>query len=103
MESFSWQLPEENVKTSSQPTIALRRFRPAQNASLLLEGAQPTHLRSGGLAGEVVAQTGPYQLSSDWWDQQAWARTEWDVQLENGAVCRCHEEAGAWRVDGIYD
>jgi protein ImuB len=105
MEPFAWQLPEETaaVGTTSPEPIALRRFRPAATASVFLDGDQPAHMRSTDVEGDVVAQNGPFKLSGGWWDQQAWARAEWDVQLAGGAVCRCHEEAGAWRVDGIYD
>jgi hypothetical protein len=28
---------------------------------------------------------------------------EWDLQLEDGELVRCHESEATWRIDGIYD
>jgi hypothetical protein len=51
----------------------------------------------------VRAGKGPYKASGNWWDEQAWDRAEWDVELENGGVCQCHSSGGQWVLDGIYD
>jgi protein ImuB len=106
MEPFAWQLPEETAPAAAATLpapIALRRIRPAAMAAVFLDGNQPAHVRSTDAEGDVLAQDGPFKVSGNWWDQQAWARDEWDLQLATGAVCRCHEDVGAWRVDGIYD
>ena len=103
MESFSWQLPNENSTTEPPPSFALRRFRSATAAAVLLEQEKPAHLRSAEVQGAVVQQDGPFFASGDWWDRNAWARAEWDVQLANGALCRCHQHEQGWAVDGIYD
>ncbi|MEP6956100.1 MAG: hypothetical protein ABI883_04690 [Chthoniobacterales bacterium] len=104
MEPFSWQLPETAVAAKKPVQVALRRFRPVPSASVLCDNAQPAHLRSVPVQGEVREHAGPYKLSGGWWEESAsWIRTEWDVQLAEGALCRCHEEAGAWQLDGIYD
>ncbi|HMJ05334.1 MAG TPA: hypothetical protein VK474_03670 [Chthoniobacterales bacterium] len=104
MEPFSWELPE--VRTTPEPpapSFALRRFRPAPAASVLLEENKPAHLRSAGIQGEIVRQDGPFRTSGNWWDENAWTRAEWDLQLANGALCRCHQHEHGWAVDGIYD
>ena len=49
------------------------------------------------------AEKGPYTASGNWWDEKAWARAEWDLELENGALCQCHASAGKWELDGLYD
>ena len=104
MEPFSWRLPETVVAAGRPAKAALRRFRPAGTASVLLEGNQPTQLRSREAHGDVLERDGPYRLSGHWWEQNAsWTRAEWDVQLASRAVCRCHEEAETWKLDGIYD
>lgn len=90
LEPFSWQMPEPPHE-SEQPICgpALRRFR--------LPRAQPNDA-------VVRERQGPYLSSGDWWDRQSWARTEWDVQLADGAVCRVREDATTGRgVEGIYD
>jgi len=104
MEPFSWRLAE--TKTDDLPPLpatALRRFRAALPASVLLAKNQPVHFRSAKIEGAIRAGKGPYRASGNWWDENAWARAEWDVELENGAVCQCHSSGGQWTLDGIYD
>lgn len=104
MEPFSWQLPEPtSVEKMPRPTFALRRFRSAPSAAVLLAEDKPAHLRSAELQGAVVQHDGPFLASGDWWDENRWARAEWDVQLASGALCRCHSNGDAWQLDGIYD
>ena len=103
MEPFSWQLSETKAETSSLPACALRRFRSPVPASMLLVKNRPAHFRSAKVQGEVRAEKGPYTASGNWWDEKAWARAEWDLELENGALCQCHASAGQWELDGLYD
>jgi protein ImuB len=103
MEPFSWRLPNEEWETHPVPPFALRRFRAATPATVLLEVNKPVHLRSAEVQGEVIEQDGPFMASGNWWDEKAWARGEWDLRLETGALCRCHQTEKAWEVDGIYD
>src|SRR3954469_21790590 len=114
MEGFSGQLGEGDDKTASfngddaipsgaAASVALRRFRPLRAASVLLEENQPVHLRSAEVSGAVTEKAGPYFASGQWWDGQQWKREEWDLDLEDGAIVRCHENGEGWEVDGIYD
>jgi len=111
IEPFSWEaggttsvsshyLPDA---TERVPPIALRRFRPAVSASVFLSEDIPAHLRSANVNGKVAEQRGPYLASGNWWDETAWARAEWDLQLENAVLLRCHQSGEAWEVDGVYD
>ena len=84
-------------------SAALRRFRPAVSASVLQDENIPAHVRSVEISGKIIAQRGPYFLSGNWWDEKSWGRAEWDVQLKNGELVRCHESEGTWKLDGIYD
>ncbi len=86
LEPFSWVLPDSPNESTAPAGPALRRFRPAIP-----------------LPAALVARQGPYRASGDWWDAKSWARTEWDAQLESGALCRCQEEADGWKVEGVYD
>ena len=83
--------------------VALRRFRPAVSASLLLDEDTLAHVRSAEISGKVINQRGPYLLSGNWWGEKSWARAEWDVQIDNGVVVRCHQGEAQWGIDGIYD
>ena len=114
IELFKWEFPaapkafgavsakdEDGLRTP--PAAALRRFRPTLPASVLLNENNLAHLHSSEASGRTVAQRGPYIASGNWWDQDFWARSEFDVQLENGALLRCHCSDNQWQVDGIYD
>ncbi len=90
MEPFVWQLEETTPALPPLPSFALRRFR----------SAPP--LRAADRR-EAVAQAGPFLASGHWWDDKSWSRAEWDLQLADGALCRCHQHAEGWVMDGIYD
>ena len=108
MEPFAWNLTfaadtaaSTEEKNGSPPFIALRRFRPPGGA--LIFSSENRHLQSEKIHGKVVEQDGPYLLSGNWWDEKSWGRAEWDLQLENGVLLRCHCSDQVWAVDGIYD
>jgi len=103
MEPFSWQLPETKTEPPPLPAVGLRRFRSPLPASVLLAKNRPAHFRSAKVQGAVRAEKGPYLASGNWWDENAWDRAEWDVELENGAIGQCHSTGGQWALDGIYD
>jgi protein ImuB len=103
MEPFAWQLQETGDETEPLPSCALRRFRSPAAASMLLVKNIPAHLRSADFQGKVLQQKGPYLASGNWWDENAWERAEWDLELENGALCQCHARGGQWGLDGVYD
>jgi protein ImuB len=102
MEPFVWEIRDE-PGSGVWPRITLRRFRYPAMATVLLNENKPVHLRAAGIEGETVAQAGPYPLSGNWWDEHAWGRVEWDLQVANGPVLRCHSSNGGWVIDGIYD
>src|SRR5438876_5449000 len=136
MEPFSWSSNEPPSSSPSPPPgekgsplpkgegrvrrplatwqrVALRRFRPAVAASVLLDAGTPAHVRSPEIWGKVLEQRGPYLISGNWWDEKSWTRGEWDLEMENGELLRVHESdppsqsygvtGGTWQVDGIYD
>ena len=76
---------------------------------MLLEYNRPAHVRAAAVRagltidGATVAQEGPFPLSGNWWDERAWARVEWDVEIENGIIARCYCDQDGWAIDGIYD
>jgi protein ImuB len=103
MEPFAWQLKETVGEIEPLPSCALRRFRSPVPASMLLVNNRPAHLRSAEIHGDVLRQKGPYTTSGNWWDEKAWERAEWDLELENGALGQCHSREGRWELDGVYD
>ena len=107
MEPFAWQVgaiefnPSKGIEATFRP--ALRRFRPSGSASVLLNEDCPMHVRSADVRGKIIDRRGPFLISGNWWDEKSWACAEWDLQLEDGELVRCHESEKTWRIDGIYD
>jgi protein ImuB len=83
--------------------LALRRFRPSVSASVLLDEDCLMHVRDADVRGKIIDLQGPFLISGNWWDEKSWACAEWDLQLEDGELVRCHESEATWRIDGIYD
>jgi protein ImuB len=100
--------PLRSAQDDSLP-IPLRRFRKRTKATMLLEYNRPAHVRAAAVRagltidGATVAQEGPFPLSGNWWDERAWARVEWDVEIENRIIARCYCDQDGWVIDGIYD
>ncbi|MBV9617593.1 MAG: hypothetical protein JO201_00140 [Verrucomicrobia bacterium] len=117
MESFCWQIHnrkraiggncpylnegETPAATEEKSRVALRRFRPPLRTSIFI--SKHRHLESDKIRGQIIDQIGPFLLSGNWWGEKAWARAEWDMQVENGEAIRAHESESSWKLDGIYD
>lgn len=90
---------------------ALRIFRPPQRVSVSMQDGRPIHIASANkkeIQGEVLWAAGPWRSSGDWWEQEGWARDEWDiaVQQETGIVFyRLVRDllSGRWQLEGSYD
>ncbi len=58
-----------------------RIFRPALPASVELREGCPVRVGFRGMRGEVVAASGPWRSSGDWWREDAWQNDEWDLEM----------------------
>ncbi len=88
LEPFSWELPDSPNEPVRATGPVLRRVR----------GQSPPQVK-----GKIIFRQGPYLTSGNWWDEKTWSCTEWDFELENGALCRCQETNEGSQVEGIYD
>ena len=90
---------------------ALRIFRPALLAAVTLRDGKPAHLaclKKKEILGDVIWQAGPWRSSGDWWEQNAWARDEWDIALQTATgvvLYRLVRDllSGRWSLEGTYD
>jgi protein ImuB len=106
--------PDTNQRhgTSNDGIVTtLRIFRPPLRATVTLREGQPARIACPQrelILGEVLWVAGPWRSSGDWWEQEGWAREEWDiaVQGESGIVLyRVVRDllGGGWFVEGTYD
>ena len=110
-EPFAWEVSMRFAADTAACTeekkealgVALRRFRPTESASVFLSENIPAHIRSANISGKIADQRGPYFASGNWWDENAWTRAEWDLQLDDGVVCRSYQSGAKWEIDGVYD
>lgn len=91
-------------------TAGLRVFRPPLPAKVKVAGDCPVRVtapntnRAQKINGKIIRAVGPWRTTGDWWDENGWARDEWDIALED-AYYRIYREldSGSWFVDGAYD
>lgn len=72
---------ERNSEPSAKPKNAFRVFRPPQPVDIDLHDGCPIRMRFRGMRGEVVAASGPWRSSGDWWREDGWHNDEWDLEI----------------------
>ena len=132
MDRFNPMDAEDPAESAPRlPATALRVFRPPVPARVEAFGHTPARVYFGGAWGDVMASSGPWRSSGDWWTENPWNQDEWDLEIEfpvpaaiegnafarkaNGArkkesvrargVYRIIRDraSGEWFVRGIYD
>jgi protein ImuB len=71
---------------AGQPSSGFRIFRPAPPASVEMRDGRPARVSFRGRRGDVVAASGPWRTSGDWWREDSWHQDEWDVEIRFAAV-----------------
>jgi protein ImuB len=86
--------PEMREKTMREKTgslgeraalAAFRAFRPAPRAAVALRDGRPAHISFSDMHGEVLAASGPWRTSGEWWREDAWSREEWEIEIRPAA------------------
>lgn len=72
---------EDPNRCASKSTTAFRVFRPALPATVDLHEGCPIRVGFRGMRGDVVAASGPWRSSGDWWREDAWRNDEWDLEI----------------------
>ena len=88
--------------------IALRIFRPALETSVELDREKPHFVRLWHRHRRVLAASGPWSTSGNWWNAASWMREEWDVALKTPAgvgFYRIYRDRirQLWFVEGVFD
>jgi protein ImuB len=97
-----------NLPSTAAPMIVLRIFRPAIETTVELDGVKPHFVRLWRRHRRVMAASGPWPSSGDWWNGSAWMREEWDVALRTPAglgFYRIYRDRirERWFVEGVFD
>src|SRR5712664_4677110 len=75
--------PKVKGHSDARATVtALRVMRPAQAVRVEMKDGQPARVYLQGMRGKVVAASGPWRSSGDWWQEDAWNQEEWDLEIE---------------------
>ncbi len=99
---------EEQSSSAVVPTLALRMFRPALETFVELTEETPHFVRLWKKYRRVLAASGPWCSSGNWWDAAVWSHEEWDVALktfEGIGYFRIYQDRirKRWFVEGIFD
>jgi len=97
------------MKTLLKP--ASRIFRPPERAAVTVREGRPMRITCQmrkEIFGEILWAAGPWRTSGDWWEQEGWARDEWDIALQEPAGITLYRLvrdllSGQWRIEGSYD
>lgn len=90
--------------------LGLRNFRPEWPAKIEMHENRPVHISFRGMHGKIVAASGPWRASGDWWREQAWRHDEWDIDVRFYSDARimdrglhCEIQDGLFRIyyDGL--
>jgi protein ImuB len=119
-------IPPKNRSVVAQgsgetPRTAFRVFRPEIQANVELQQNYPTHIYFRGMRGNIIAASGPWRTSGNWWREDTWQQDEWDVEVrfdsmsgqsqkissprtQNGIYCIYYDSLrAAWFARGRYD
>ena len=105
MSKLNTSPPEEPTQPYETLRLAVRLFRPALQARVIVAEWAPKYVAASGVKGNVLHSAGPWKTSGEWWTSTAWTREEWDVELDDGALYRIFQQPKTqdWYVSGVYD
>lgn len=97
-------LPDTGKRCETrEPLAGFRAFRPSLPVTVELREEHPARIYLQGMHGDVLAASGPWRGSGDWWQEDAWHQEEWDLAIN---FCASHEPRGqitnSWPSYGVY-
>lgn len=106
MERFEVTTPADKAPVAKQSGRVVKRiFRPPVSVVVLVSNGCPVRLQP---QRDVLACSGPWHSSGEWWSDQAWQHEEWDVAVrekEDVALYRIYRDMtkGRWFIAASYD
>jgi protein ImuB len=94
---------QEEPQKARKVASGFRMIRPAVAANVEVGEARPVRVSFGGMQGEVVAASGPWRSSGEWWQEDGWDQDEWDLAIDFALSGGPHEKnASPWPQYGVY-
>jgi protein ImuB len=85
------------------PLTAFRFFRPEIQINVERQQNYPTRIYFRGMRGNIIAASGPWRTSGDWWREDTWQQDEWDVEVRFDSVSGQSQKITNPRTqNGIY-
>jgi protein ImuB len=77
-----------------------RMLRPPLAASVEIdnENVRPLRVSFSGMRGDVIAASGPWRSSGEWWQEDGWDHDEWDLAIDFGKKAEPREK----KPEGIF-
>jgi protein ImuB len=72
---------EDGRAVPQEPVAAFRVFRPPFAAKVELREECPVRIAFCGVRAEVIAASGPWRTSGNWWGEGVWQHDEWDIEI----------------------
>lgn len=113
MEAFALPPAQHSSKPADTPPsssrMAMRRLRPSERASVILQNEKPASFAFCERGYTVERAYGPWAASGDWWNPSLWATEEWDLvaHAQDGSLLCClmtrAPAENLWEVTALYD
>lgn len=92
---------KETSPQSHRTAIAFRRFRPELAANVDSQEGRPCLIYFRGMRGNVIAASGPWRTSGDWWEERGWRQDEWDIEIHFDSSAK-KQNSRAIPQNGLY-
>jgi len=76
------EAPNGKDHVQYQQIAGFRIIRPSIPVTVELREERPARVCLKGMYGHVVAASGPWRTSGDWWQEDAWDQDEWDLAID---------------------
>jgi protein ImuB len=95
---------DRNARGARTSLSGFRTIRPIVAITMDVRDERPVRLYLQGMHGDVVAASGPWRSSGDWWQEDAWNHDEWDLTVDFGDSHgrREHTMTSPWPQFGVY-
>jgi protein ImuB len=77
---------KQNESQARRPSMGFRIFRPRLPVTVELRDGLPSRVFFRGVYGNVIAASGPWRTSGDWWREDSWLQDEWDMEVRLGSA-----------------